>query len=67
MFLSLAPGLLELDRLASLVFCVPRVNKSFLDALDIAALPRSRIRHMSSTKGGASPIVRRFAMAIDAR
>lgn len=55
MFLSLAPGLLELDRLASLVFCVPRVNKSFLDALDIAALPRSRIRHMSSTKGRGEP------------
>lgn len=55
MFLSLAPGLLELDGLDSLVICVPGANNNFLQALDDAKLPRSRVQHLRSTKVRGEP------------
>lgn len=55
MFLSLAPGLLKLDWLDSLVICAPGANRTFLQALDDARLPRSRVRHLRSTKVRGEP------------
>lgn len=55
MFLSLVPGLLKLNWLDSLVICAPGANKTFLQALDDARLPRSRVRHLRSTKVRGEP------------